>query len=104
MERNRTIGCPPRYIEGMPFLPRLGALDALLLDLDDTILDDRSGIEGAWAEVVSLVCARRPELPATGVAAAIESVTAWFWSDPERERRGRLDLVAARRAIVMQSW
>lgn len=80
-------------------LPPLDRLDALLLDLDDTILDNRSGDRGAWHAVVALVRGRQPELPASELMAAIAAQTEWFWSDPERERRGRLDIPAARRDI-----
>jgi putative hydrolase of the HAD superfamily len=81
-------------------LPRLEHIDALLLDLDDTILDDRSGIREAWRSAGEFVCSAHPELAEAAVAAAISAHTAWFWSDPERERIGRLDLPAARREIL----
>lgn len=81
-------------------LPRLDDLRAVLLDLDDTILDDRSGIRAAWTAVALLVREAHPELAVDSVLGAISQVTDWFWSDPERERRGRLDLVAARFEIV----
>jgi len=58
---------------------------ALLLDLDDTILDDRSGIGGAWRVLIAFLRKERPGLPLE----AIGERTDWFWSDPERERRGR---------------
>lgn len=81
-------------------LPPLANLGALLLDLDDTILDDRSGSRGAWQATVDFAVELRSELDAGALAAAIEAVGDWFWSDPERERRGRLDLLAARREII----
>jgi putative hydrolase of the HAD superfamily len=81
-------------------LPPLDQIDALLLDLDDTILDDRSGIREAWRSAGQMLWRAHPELAETAVAAAISDHTAWFWSDPERERIGRLDLPAARREIL----
>jgi putative hydrolase of the HAD superfamily len=81
-------------------LPRLEDLQALLLDLDDTILDDRSGILSAWQATIEFAVAEHPDISSDGLAAAIEAVTRWFWSDPERERRGRLDLHAAHREII----
>ena len=81
-------------------LPNLDAVGALLLDLDDTILDDRSGILGAWRVVVVFVHESRPELEPAAIQAAIEESTGWFWSDPVRERRGRLDLRRARLDIL----
>jgi len=81
-------------------LPALATVEALLLDLDDTILDDRSGIRGAWRVVVGFVNGERPALAPEAIEAAIAAQTDWFWSDPERERRGRLDLAQARREIL----
>jgi len=83
----------------MAFLA-LDDVTALLLDLDDTILDDRSGILGAWRVVVPLVHEGRPELDPPQIHQAIEECTDWFWSDPEREREGRLDLHRARFEIL----
>jgi putative hydrolase of the HAD superfamily len=81
-------------------LPPLDSVEALLLDLDDTILDDRSGIRGAWRVVIRFLHEERPELAPLTIEAAIEERTDWFWSDPERERRGRLDLPRARFEIL----
>ena len=81
-------------------LPRLSDLRALLLDLDDTILDDRSGLPAAWSATVEFTCGQCERLEPEDLRAAIDGVTGWFWSDPERERRGRLDLLAARREII----
>ncbi|MEE9609451.1 MAG: HAD family hydrolase [Myxococcota bacterium] len=81
-------------------LPSAESLRALLLDLDDTILDDRSGVRGAWQVVSRFTSSQVPELDETALLAAIAAATRWYWSDAERERRGRLDLTSARTAIV----
>lgn len=81
-------------------LPAIGDLDALLLDLDDTILDDRSSIAHCWSAVHDLILAEDPGLVGVPLAATIAEVTEWFWSDPDREREGRLDLPRARRAML----
>ncbi|MGI9590281.1 MAG: HAD family hydrolase [Myxococcota bacterium] len=81
-------------------LPPLASVEALLLDLDDTILDDRSGIRDAWRVVVAFLHGERPALAPDAIEAAIAEQTDWFWSDPERERRGRLDLQRARFEIL----
>jgi len=81
--------------------PRSGILPpAILLDLDDTILDDSGNVSHCWMEAC---VAHRAELGTTDPAtlhAAIERMRAWFWSDPGRHREGRLDLDAARRDVV----
>jgi putative hydrolase of the HAD superfamily len=73
----------------------------VLLDLDDTILDDTGTIEPCWR----YACASQPDarIDPDTLYEAIERTRAWFWSDPERHRVGRLDLDAAARAIVAQS-
>jgi putative hydrolase of the HAD superfamily len=81
-------------------LPRVADLRALLLDLDDTIPDDRSGLLPAWNVTVEFTCGECGGLSPEDLRAAISSVTNWFWSDPARERRGRLDLVEARCEII----
>lgn len=81
-------------------LPRPEQIDALLLDLDDTILDDRSGIRAAQERVAEHVVAVRPELDPERFRRALLEVSAWFWSDAEREREGRLDLTRARFLVV----
>ncbi|HYJ33585.1 MAG TPA: HAD family hydrolase [Candidatus Binatia bacterium] len=81
-----------------------GALPkAVLLDLDDTILDDSGNVSHCWLEACR---AHRDELGAvdpSALHAVIEKTRAWFWSDPERHREGRLDLDAARREVVRAS-
>lgn len=81
-------------------LPRLEALDALLLDLDDTILDDRAGVEPAWSAALACIRAARPEVDPVRLRGAIDERTAWYWADPERERQGRLDLFRARLELI----
>jgi len=76
---------------------------AVLLDLDDTILDDSGNVAHCWREACF---AYAGELGAVAPGALLESVErtrAWFWSDPDRHRSGRLDLDAARREIVRAS-
>jgi len=70
-------------------LPRV-----ILLDLDDTILDDTGGAAGSWEQA-----AREAGAP-PGLLPAIREAGAWFWSDPDRHRTGRADLLVARRTIV----
>lgn len=80
-----------------------GSLDALLLDLDDTILDDSSGYQAAWDAAVDGVLRAHPELERAAFVAELERVKVWFWSDPERNRRGRLDLLATRTRILSRA-
>ena len=83
----------------MARLPDGSAIRAVLLDLDDTILDNRSGVAAAWDHVAGLLAADQT-FAAEAVRTQIDRVTDWFWSDPDRHRTGRLDLLAARRIIL----
>jgi putative hydrolase of the HAD superfamily len=67
---------------------------ALLFDLDDTLLDYTTGADVCWAESCATVAAPAGVDPAA-LARAIEDVARWFWSDPERHRLERTDMIGA---------
>lgn len=76
---------------------------ALLIDLDDTVLDDSGGMELAWMAACLEAAARLPALDAARLREAIEQTRTWYWADPERHREGRLDLLASRRLIIRRA-
>jgi putative hydrolase of the HAD superfamily len=73
---------------------------ALLLDLDDTILDDSSGVVDCWRAACASCCSAVNGLDAELVFRAIDRTREWYWSDPERHRVGRLELAWARGEVV----
>jgi len=73
---------------------------ALLLDLDDTILDDSSLVDGCWREACADQAGRLEPFQSDAVAEAIRTMSRWFWADSQRHRAGRLELEAARREVV----
>jgi putative hydrolase of the HAD superfamily len=73
---------------------------ALLLDLDDTILDDSSLVHDSWRVACATYAGRLAPLDAATVVEAIRKTSKWFWDDPDRHREGRLQLEAARREVV----
>lgn len=73
---------------------------ALLLDLDDTILDDSSLVDDSWRGACAGHAERLAPLDAQIVVEAIRKTSKWFWSDPDRHREGRLQLDLARREVV----
>lgn len=78
-------------------MPRLALLPrAVLVDLDDTIVDG-SAVVDCWEDACES-CA--PIVDPRAVLAEILRIRDWFWSDPERHVKGRLDLTAARQQIV----
>lgn len=96
MDRLGPEGTIVSMVEATPLGPRPLAL---LVDLDDTIVSDSDRVSSNWAAAVEAAAAVVP-FPAEAVLAAIEIERGWFWSDPERHRVGRTDLIGARRAIV----
>lgn len=73
---------------------------AVLLDLDDTILDDTGNVEECWHRACHTHCVEKSDIDPDILIQAIDKTRDWFWSDGERHRVGRLDLAAARRQIV----
>ena len=81
-------------------LPALEQLQVLCLDLDDTILDNRSGMRSAWQAVAAMLAEAHRDLAPDSVVEQLGRSTRWFWSDPTRVGWGRVDLPGARREIV----
>jgi putative hydrolase of the HAD superfamily len=73
---------------------------AVLLDLDDTILDDSGHAARCWGEACTLHASELDGLEPRVLLEAIDRVRTWYWSDAERHRVGRLDLLAAYREVV----
>lgn len=74
--------------------------DFLFLDLDDTILDFTAPGRKCWETLCSSFAPRLGAVRSEQLLAAISQSAAWYWSDPERHRTGRLDLKSARRQVV----
>ncbi len=73
-------------------------MKALLLDLDDTLLDYSGGVDQSW-EAAAVACAT-PDVDASKLVGAIAETRRWFWDDPERHRRERVNMLAAWEHIV----
>ena len=73
---------------------------AVLLDLDDTILDDTGGVVSSWRQACVAHRSHMNGLDADAVFDAIDRMREWYWSDPERHRIGRLELAWARGEVV----
>ncbi len=72
----------------------------ILIDLDDTLLDDSSNVDACWDDACDAVAPRLPGVGVDRLRAEINKLTSWYWSDPKRHRTGRLDLRAVRRHIL----
>jgi putative hydrolase of the HAD superfamily len=64
---------------------------ALLVDLDDTLLDYSGGVDACW----EAACAAAANVERAALLAALLYTRHWFWSDPERHRRERVDMLGA---------
>lgn len=73
---------------------------AILVDLDDTILDDSGNVQRAWQTVCGDAARDVAGLDPERLLGEIARERDWYWSDPERHRRGRQDLRAASTSIV----
>lgn len=67
----------------------------LLLDLDDTIVNYSGGIADCWLAACESCRDELDRITPDLLHETIERTRAWFWSDPDRHREGRLDLDAA---------
>ncbi len=76
---------------------------ALLVDLDDTILDSDSNADEVWLEVCREFAGRLGSVTPQELHVAVMDSRDWLWSDLERARPGRLDLWQARRDILTRS-
>jgi putative hydrolase of the HAD superfamily len=71
----------------------------VLLDLDDTILDDTGAAERCWRDAISGVLGTHDAATRDHVYTLITTTRRWYWQDPQRHAAGRADMLAARRGI-----
>ena len=77
---------------------------ALLIDLDDTILDSDSNADEVWLEVCREFAGRLGGVTPEDLHAAVMDARCWLWGDFERARKARLDLWQARRDILSRAF
>ncbi len=75
-------------------------MNALLLDLDDTLLDYSGGVDGCWAGACTDAAA---DVAQAALVAALAETRRSFWTDPERNRRERVDMLRAWTQIASQA-
>ena len=69
-------------------------MKALLVDLDDTLLDYSRGIDASWREACEAMCAPCGVDP-WGLPEGIAAARRWFWDESGRHREGRRDMLRA---------
>ena len=77
------------------YLPR-----AILFDLDDTILAYDAVADPAWLETCRCFVHRLDGVEPSALLDSIQDYRRWYWGDPVRHKRARLDLKTARREVV----
>ena len=73
---------------------------AILFDMDDTLLTYTITLESAWKQACEISAKETKTFTADELLYQINIVREWYWSDPERHRLGRLNLLGARIAFV----
>lgn len=77
---------------------------AVFIDLDDTITTFDLTSAPAWRESTEwFVNTYEPEFSVDELIAKIQETKKWYWGDPDRHKRGRENLVLARREVVMEA-
>ena len=71
----------------------------LLLDLDDTLLDYSGGVDDCWRASCTIGCADGV-LDAAALVREVAASRRWFWDDPARHRRERVNMLGAWTKIV----
>jgi putative hydrolase of the HAD superfamily len=74
-------------------------MKALLIDLDDTLLDYSGGVEECWREAATALAIADGVDP-EALVGAIRETRRWFWGDPDRHRQERADMLGAWRKIT----
>lgn len=74
--------------------------EAILFDLDDTILADGAVYEKAWRNVFQKRLRRAGDLDNSELWTAIKQASEWYYSDPERMRKAQHNIHSARREVV----
>ncbi len=76
---------------------------AIFFDLDDTLLRYNIPLESAWQKACEISLKDIQTIKVAELLQQIETARNWYWSDPERHRAGRLNLLSARTAIVRKA-
>ena len=76
---------------------------AILLDLDDTILDSGDA-DAAWRTISETEATRLPGVTPETLFAAFRAADNWYWGDADRARAGRFAPIRARQTILRRAY
>ena len=74
--------------------------EAILFDLDDTIITGDIGTEELWRDLCFRYAQHVEGLDGEILFSEVNKARIWYWDDPERHREKRLNLIKARRELV----
>ena len=74
-------------------------MKTLLVDLDDTLLDYSGGVDECWTAACEAMGAPAG-VEAASLVQSVRTARRWFWDDPERHRRERVNMLGAWTKIV----
>jgi putative hydrolase of the HAD superfamily len=74
--------------------------EAILFDMDETLLTNTIPIDASWREACETSAKRANNFKPEELEQQIKIVREWYWSDTERHRAGRLNLIGARTEVV----
>lgn len=74
---------------------------AILFDLDDTLISFDGASESAWDECTGDFILKYPcTFTKNELISTIKKVRKWYWSDPDRHKAGRENMINARRDVI----
>ena len=77
--------------------------EAILLDLDDTILDSGDA-DAAWRTISETEATQLPGVAPETLFGAFRAAADWYWGDAERARAGRFAPIRARQTILGRAY
>ena len=81
-------------------MPDLIFPKAILFDMDDTILNSTGKSAECWQTLAQQFAPACGGVHPEALCQAMVESSRWFWSDPDRHRTGRLDMMAARTKVI----
>lgn len=77
---------------------------AIFFDLDSTIITWPVPYDTAWETLCRRYASEVDDINPERLIEVFNEMRRWYWSDPERFRKGRLNLIEARREIIRMSF
>ncbi|MCY4364943.1 MAG: HAD family hydrolase [Chloroflexi bacterium] len=77
---------------------------AIIFDMDDTILSDDVAAGRCFRQVCHDFASRLPVADPEDLSDAIQEIRRWYWSDPERIRKGSMNLSRARWELLSMAF